>query len=279
MTETATRAATDSEVVTAVETIYRDGIVGKPGAFPRDWVERMREDMMTAFWSAIQRPGGTIPRGPRRWYVEVHPEEMSGFVDLVTHPWITTLSERALGQDYRFVEIGFDVPFQGAKNQPWHRDFAMPGETRTEHRLTSLAFNLTGVDVTEDMGPFEIALGTHWDDGTDWPHQMFPPKETWARYGDLGVRKYPRMGDLSARTALTIHRGTAHASPIARPVLVLGVVAGHVANPEEHDLELSRPFHESLPEAVRAHLLCRVVDEIRPISQRHDIEGLMMGTE
>ena len=25
-------------------------------AFARDWVERMREDMMTAFWAAIQSP-------------------------------------------------------------------------------------------------------------------------------------------------------------------------------------------------------------------------------
>lgn len=30
---------------------------------------------------------------------------------------------------------------------------------------TSVAFNLTGVDVTEDMGPFEIAPGTQYDDG------------------------------------------------------------------------------------------------------------------
>ena len=46
--------------------------------------------------------------------------------------------------------VGFDVPFQGAKNQPWHRDFPSPPETYQDHRITSLAFNLTGVDVTED---------------------------------------------------------------------------------------------------------------------------------
>ena len=58
-----------------VATLYRDGIVGKKGAFSRDWAEAMREDMMTAFWSAIQRPGGAVGRGPRRWYVEIHPEQ------------------------------------------------------------------------------------------------------------------------------------------------------------------------------------------------------------
>lgn len=264
-------------IAVAVETIQRDGIVGLPGAFERAWVERLREDMLTAFWKSIQRPGGTVSRGRRRWYVEVHPEEISGFVDLVTQPWITAVSERTLGSDYRFVEIGFDVPFEGARDQPWHRDFAMPAETRDEHRLTSLAFNLTGVDVTEDMGPFEIALGTQWDDGSDWEHGMFPPRDRWARFADQAVRKYPRMGDVSARTALAVHRGTAHASPIARPVLVLGVVAGEAANPEEHDLEVSRPFYEGLAPDVQRHLLCRVVDELTPITQRHDIEGLMMG--
>jgi hypothetical protein len=62
-------------------------------------------------------------------------------------------------------------------------------------------------------------------------------------------------------------------------VLILGVVAGEVANPDEHDLEVSRPFYESLSEQIRAHLLARVVDEVQPITQRHDIEGLVMGVE
>src|SRR5215213_7635069 len=74
------------DVGESVDTLYRDGIVGLKGAFARDWAERMREDMTTAFWEAIQRPGGAVGRGPRRWYVEVHPQAISGFVDLVTHP-------------------------------------------------------------------------------------------------------------------------------------------------------------------------------------------------
>ena len=45
-----------------VDTLYRDGIVALPGAFSREWAEQMREDMMTAFWAAIQRPGGAVGR-------------------------------------------------------------------------------------------------------------------------------------------------------------------------------------------------------------------------
>ena len=262
-----------------VETLYQDGVVAKPGAFPREWVERLREDMMTAFWKAIQRPGGAIGRGPRRWYVEVHPQEVSGFVDLVTHPWVMTMCEAVLGPEYEIVEIGFDTPFQGAMNQPWHRDFPSPVETYRDRRITSLAFNLTGVDVTPDMGPFEIAPGMQWEDGREWKHEMFPPKEIWPRFAERGVRKFPKMGDISCRSALTIHRGTAHPSPIARPVLVLGADAPGAGHAALHDMMVTQDYYDALPAVVREHLICRVVNELVPITQKHDIEGLVMGTE
>jgi len=209
---------TDPQIAPHLENLHTDGVTVLRSAFTPEWTERMREDMMTAFWEAIQRPGGAVGRGPRRWYVEIHPQAFSGFADLAAHPWVTAMCEAVLGPHYEIVEIGLDTPFQGAKYQPWHRDFASPRETYEEHRITSLAFNLTGVDVTPDMGPFEIAKGTQWDDGRDWQHEMFPPNTLSPRYSERGVRSFPAMGDVSCRSALTIHRGTAHASPIARPV-------------------------------------------------------------
>src|SRR5947209_1232433 len=169
-----------------VETLYRDGITARKQAFSPEFVERMREDMMTAFWEAIQRPGGAVGRGPRRWYVEVHPQAIRGFVELVTHPWVVGMCAAVLGPEHQLVEIGFDTPFQGAMNQPWHRDFPSPPETYERHRITSLAFNLTGVDVTPEMGPFEIAPGTQWVDGRQWNNEMFPPPEIWPQFADKG---------------------------------------------------------------------------------------------
>ena len=261
------------------DTLYRDGIVGLKGAFSRDWAEAMREDMMAAFWEAIQRPGGAVGRGPRRWYVEIHPQAFRGFVDLVTHPWVTGMCEAVLGPDYQIVEIGFDTPFQGAKRQPWHRDFPSPRDTYEDRRITSLAFNLTGVDVTPDMGPFEIAPGTQWDDGRAWKHEMFPSEDIWGRFEERGVKKYPQMGDISCRSAVTVHRGTTHHSPIARPVLVLGVDAPGAGHAALHDLMVTQDYYDALPPSVRDHLVCRVVDQLVPVTQRHDIEGLVMGAE
>jgi hypothetical protein len=266
------------DIADNVETLYRDGVVGLKGGFSREWTEQMREDMMTAFWEAIQRPGGAVGRGPRRWYVEIHPQDFRGFVDLVTHPWVTSMCENVLGPNYEIVEIGFDTPFQGAMNQPWHRDFPSPRETYEDRRITSLAFNLTGVDVTSDMGPFEVAPGTQWDDGREWKYEMFPPKEIWQRFAERGVRKYPQMGDISCRSAVTIHRGTAHPSPISRPVLVLGVDAPGAGHAALHDLMVTKDYYDALPQSVRDHLVCRVVEQLVPITQKHDIEGLVMGT-
>jgi hypothetical protein len=270
---------TDEQVSTDVRTLYDDGIVARKGAFSRAWTEELRQDMLAAFWEAIQRPGGAVGRGPRRWYVEVHPEAISGFRDLIAHPWIRAMSEAVLGRDYEIVEVGFDTPFEGARNQPWHRDFPSPVETWSDRRITSLAFNLTGVDVTQEMGPLEIAPGTHWEDGREWNHEMFPPKDSWDRFAERGVRKYPQMGDVSCRSALTIHRGTIHPSAIARPVLVLGVDAPGAGHAALHDMMVTPAYHESIPEDLRRHLRCRVVDELMPVTQKHDIEGLVMGAD
>lgn len=279
MSAAANSAVEATNVAGAVATLAADGVTGLQGAFPRDWVERMRDDMMTAFWAAIQRPGGAVGRGPRRWYVEIHPQELRGFVDLVTHPWLCAMCEAMLGPRYEIVEVGFDTPFQGAKNQPWHRDFPSPPETYNDQRITSLAFNLTGVDVTTDMGPFEVAPGTQWEDGRSWKHEMFPDKDKWPDYAVRGVKKYPQMGDISCRSALTLHRGTAHPSPIARPVLVLGVDAPGAGHSALHDLMMTQEYFDTLPASVRDHLVCRVVETLVPVTQKHDIEGLVMGVE
>jgi hypothetical protein len=271
--DTIERTSLDGDVAI----LTRDGIVALKGAFSTEFADTMSEDMMAAFWAAIQRPHGAVGRGPRRWYVEIHPHEFGGFAALCAHPWVTGMCEAVLGPDYKIVELGLDVPFQGAMHQPWHRDFPSPPETYRDRRITSLAFNLTGVDVTEDMGPFEIAIGTQWDDGREWKHEMFPEKEAWPRYEAKGVRKYPKRGDISCRSALTMHRGTAHGSPIARPVLVLGVDAPGAGHDKLHDPQVTREYYDALPAIVRDHLLCRIVAEPEPIVQKHDIEGLVMG--
>jgi hypothetical protein len=255
--------------------LYGDGITGLKGAFSRQWAESMREDIERLFAEARQVPEGVLPRGPERYYVEVHPERVRGFADIATHPWFVAVCEAVLGPDYKIVEVGFDIPFPGAADQPWHRDFASPEATLKGRRLNSLAFNLTAVDTVPEMGPFEIALGTQWDDLSPYPKGMFPPKELYPRYRERMVQKMPQMGDISARSALTIHRGTANRSSQARPVLVVGVDAPDATNANHHDLQITREYEASLPPRVRDHLTYRVADRLQTVLQHHIIEGLL----
>ena len=280
MTATAPAPATNAttyDVASIMGALYGDGITALKGAFPREWVRQLREDVDRLFADALGRPGGAVGRGPNRYYVECHAEGLRGFPDLVSHPWVIAVSEAVLGPDYRIVEIGFDVPNPGAMDQPWHRDFPSPAETLVGRRLNSLAFNVTCVDTTADMGPFEIAPGTQWDEPTDFEHGMFPPKSLYPRYEARAQRKMPQMGDLSVRSALTIHRGTRNLSDKSRPVLVLGVDAPDARNSERHDLQMTPAYHASFPEPVRRHLNAHVVDTLTPIQQAHTIEGLVMG--
>lgn len=255
--------------------LYGDGLIALKGAFPRDWVERMREDIELLFEEARQVPGGAVPRGPERWYVEVAPERVRGFVDIATHPWFVAVCEAVLGPDYRIVEVGFDIPFPDAADQPWHRDFFVPEATTKGRRLNSLAFNLTAVDTRLEHGAFEIAPGTQWDQFEGCPKGMFPPRELWPRYEARAVQKLPQMGDMSARSALTIHRGTANRSNEARPVLVVGVDAPDATNSAHHDLQVTRAYLDALPPRVRDHLTYRLVDALETVVQHHTIEGLL----
>jgi ectoine hydroxylase-related dioxygenase (phytanoyl-CoA dioxygenase family) len=257
--------------------LYGDGIIGFKGAFGLGFIDELRKDIEALFKDAVQRPGGAVGRGPQRYYVEIHPEALRGFVELATHPWVMAVSQAVLGPDYKIVEIGFDVPLQGAKYQPWHRDFPSPDATLAGRRLNSLAFNVTTVDVTPEMGPFEVAVGTQWDAPEDFKHDMFPPDTLYPRYQARAQQKLAQRGDISARSALTIHRGTPNQTPVARHTLVLGVDAPDARNAERHDLQFSASYYATLPEHLRRHLTCRVVDALEPIVQGHTIEGLVMG--
>jgi hypothetical protein len=274
----ASAATTDQqqyEPADIMRALYGDGITALKGAFPRDWAVRMREDVDTLFAEAMKVPGGALPRGPQRWYVEVPPERIRGFVDIATHPWFVAVCEAVLGPDYRIVEVGFDIPFPGAADQPWHRDFFVPEATTKQRRLNSLAFNLTAVDTVPEMGPFEVAPGTQWDQFEGCDKGMFPPRHLWPRYIARAQQKMPQMGDMSVRSALTIHRGTANRSDQPRPVLVVGVDAPDATNAAHHDLQVTQHYLDALPPRVRDHLTYRLVEKLETVVQNHVIEGLL----
>ncbi len=264
----------DYDIAAIMGGLYGDGIIALPRAFPGDLVDSLHQQCLALYEEAASVPNGAMPRGPNRWYVEVQPERVEGFIELVTHPWFATVCEAVLGAGYKIVEFGFDIPFPGAADQPWHRDF--PGDGNgSACRLTSLAFNFTTVETRPEHGPFEIAPGTQWDDISGAKAEMFPASGKWDRYRSRAVQKLPRRGDISARTGLAIHRGTANVSNEPRPVIIIGVVASDIANADVHQLQVTSGFLDGLPSGLRDHLFCRLTDRLGPLPQHHMIEGLL----
>ncbi len=263
-----------------LDDLLRDGVVGLRGAFGRERASELAEDFAGLFAHALSYPGGTVDRGPNRHYFGVPAERLRGFLALMTNSRVVALAEQVCGPDWQVVEVAFDCPRAGAVHQPWHRDFPITPFTAEHRQLTSLAFNVTTVDVTPEMGPFEIAPGTQWDDGSSWPHGMFPPRSAWGRYEDRREQRLARLGDISARTGLTIHRGTPNRTGVDRGVLILGIVAPSDPTPEHHRLVATRRWFEALPDALSRHLRVSLVETLpdEPV-QAHDIEGLVMGVE
>lgn len=265
----------DHDVAAILGGLYGDGIIALRYAFSATFVEALHRRCLALYDEAARIAGGVVPRGPNRWYLELQPERVDGFVEIAAHPWFVAVSRAVLGGDYKIVEFGLDIPLPGAADQPWHRDFPATPENASGHRLSSLAFNLSTVDTRPEHGPLEIAPGTQWDDISGAKAGMFPATDKWHRYRSLATRKLPQRGDISARTGLTMHRGTANVSNEPRPVLIIGVVASDVVDANAHQLEVTPAYLERLPAGVRNHLFYRLTDNVGPLSQRHMIEGLL----
>jgi hypothetical protein len=279
-----------ADPTTLVESIYRDGNVALPGLLPVQWADRLDEDLKREFTAALSAEGGTAPRGWNRFYFEPYPERLGGFLELITHPTLIALSVRMFGDGYKVVELGCDVPLPGAVDQPWHRDFPMPEETR-RGRLTSIAVNASSVDVTSDMGPFQFVPGTHFEPGDDFDGGMFPDEGRYAGYEQRMESRLAKRGSVSVRSGLALHRGSRSSNRSRmRPVAIVGIVSPddravvqRLSDPGDEGtprLKVSRRFIDGVSEDIRRHLSYEVVadteGDLPAHFTHHTFEGLKM---
>ena len=61
--------------------------------------------------------------------------------------------------------------------------------------------------------------------------------------------------------------------------MVLGIDALGAGHAALYDMMVTKEYYDALPQLVREHLICRVVETLIPISQKRDIEGLVMGVD
>ena len=76
----------DVTIAAVVHALYTDGISALKGAMSVEWADTLREDIDLALAEALARKDGAVGRGPSRYYVEMHPEQIRGWRELVDHP-------------------------------------------------------------------------------------------------------------------------------------------------------------------------------------------------
>ena len=80
--------------------------------------------------------------------------------------------------------------------------------------------------------------------------------------GDLKLESCPmRMGDISIRSPLALHRGSPNRTDSARPMVVMGYVMHWLYTPKV-DLNVPRAYYNSLPPPLQKLLRCEVVDSL-----------------
>jgi hypothetical protein len=234
--------------------LNRDGICILPGLLDTGLLDRWGRAFNSLFQERQSRPGGLAPRQEARYYLTLPWVEPFADPLVFAHPTIVSVLNRVFAQEYVLVQMGADVPVRGSGYQETHRDFRPLFTEQFVTPLYAVAVNFPLVDVTEENGAFEMAVGTH----------VLPREEGMARIasGELPMRSFPiKRGDVLIRSPLALHRGSPNRTDAPRPMIVMGYVMHWLHTPKV-ELELARDFYDGLPEPVRKLLRCQVVDEV-----------------
>ena len=147
------------------------------------------------------------------------------------------------------------------------------------------------VDVTPDMGPFQIVPGTQFEPGDDFDGGMFPDESRYADYEERMESRFGKRGSVSIRSGLALHRGSRSSNRgRLRPVAIVGIVSQEdravrkrLSDPDDPDvprLRVSQRYLDSLPADLVPHLSYEVVADteknLPPHFTHHTFEGLKM---
>lgn len=249
-----TSRAVEPDLDALANDLNRDGICTIRGLFPQELVKEWASAFHTLFEERQGRAGGLAPREKSRYYLTLPWVPPFANQEVFANPVILGVLNRVFAQEYVMVQMGADVPVEGSDYQETHRDFRPLFTEDLATPLYALAVNMPLVEVTEENGPFQMARGTH----------VLSREEGLAKVasGEMPIESFPmKLGDVSIRTPLALHRGSPNRSHSPRPMVVMGYVMHWLHTPKV-DLEVPRDYYESLPEAVRKMLRCNVVDRL-----------------
>jgi ectoine hydroxylase-related dioxygenase (phytanoyl-CoA dioxygenase family) len=238
------------------EALNRDGICVIRNLFPRSVVEEWAVAFNELFQQRQDQSGGLAPRDQSRFYLTLPWTAPFANSAIFANPVILAVLNRVFGQDYRLVQLGADVPLRGSTYQEIHRDFCPLFSDQFVTPLYALAVNFPLVEVTDENGPFQMALGTH----------VLPKEVGLAKIatGEIPLTSfYMQPGDVTIRSPLALHRGSPNLTDQPRPMMVMGYVRNWLQT-NHLDLLVPRAYYNSLTEATQQLLRCQVVEEVAP---------------
>ena len=239
-----------------IDQILKTGYCILRGHFPVDAVEACRQAFIPIADAYLAEHADNPNRGPNRHYIPLpfHPPLYnSAFFNDDT---VLAIASGILGEDLVLSQFASDTPLIGSVHQDIHSDlpFLYPEQPDLILPPHFLAVNWPFVDVTPDLGPFQIAEGTH----------LLPKADALARTesGEFPLKSLLMdVGDVMIRDPRCLHRGSPNLTSTPRVLAVFGLARSwfYRHHPDRHPI--ARSFWETLSEREQ-HLLQRLtIDE------------------
>ncbi len=235
----------------------RDGYVVLRGHFPIQTLDRWNTVFLPLLHGHIEHEGHLRNRGPSRYYVTlpfVPPFADPAFLE---DDDVLAIVELLVGSDPVLCQLATDTPLRGSDYQDLHRDVPpLFPEWGRETPAFQLAVNFPLVDVTPEMGPVEIAPGTHLMSRDDGVRAV--------ESGTVPLNAIPmRRGDVMIRDVRGIHRGTPNTTDAPRPMVVIGYSRRWLHRPEV-SIDVPRATWDGCSDRLKRLLrFNRIVDDVQ----------------
>lgn len=221
-----TQRYSPEQIQSFIQDAKRDGFVVLRDHLSREKLQGWVEHFPPLLEKQIEVEKDSPNRGAQRFYVTLPFTAPYADPSIYEDEDVLAIVEELAGKDFVMCQLATDTPLLGSDYQELHRDTPpLFPEWEVETPSFQLAVNFPLVDVTPEMGPFEVARGTH-----------MVSKAEGLRMLETGEVKLEAiclaLGDVMIRDVRGIHRGTPNRTETPRPMVVIGYSRKWLNRPE-----------------------------------------------
>lgn len=211
--------------------ILEDGFCILRDHYPRKAVTDCFDAFLPTLLEFVEANRENPNRGPERHYITLPFKPPLYNQKFFFDETVLAIVKAVLGEKVLIDQFASDTPLQGSDYQKVHADVPLlfPEQPDLFHPPLILAVNFSFIDITPEMGPFEVARGTH----------KIPREETIQKTeaGDIPLEPLLlNAGDLLIRDPRCLHRGTPNRTDTPRPVAVFSFIRGWYYRNREKNL-------------------------------------------